>query len=246
MEEKIIDRVRKLLELGRSDNVNESAVAMAAAQKLMERHNISELMLETKAAPDEPIEDDVLNDSNGQISKWKGTLGVVLCDCNQCVCYRSGGKLRIVGKVNDAATARYLFLYIVREIERLSWREFEARGNPGRTWRNNFCLGASRTVRERLKDAAQQVRAEMRKEAYDSDTLGNGKAIVLVNNAIVKLDQRHKDVVQWTERLHLRHISSAKTRFDYDGYSAGQRAGKEIDLTDHKAVGSGSNKSLPS
>lgn len=52
--EKIIDRIKKLLELASSPNENESKLAMEQAQKLMERYSISSI--ETEGASAKTIE----------------------------------------------------------------------------------------------------------------------------------------------------------------------------------------------
>jgi hypothetical protein len=42
---KVIDQIRKLLELAKSDNEHEAAAAAAAAQRLMSKHQIAEAEL---------------------------------------------------------------------------------------------------------------------------------------------------------------------------------------------------------
>lgn len=252
-QEKAIDRARKLLELSRSDNVNESAAALAQAQKLMSKHSITELMLSTPETEldREQIEDGILHKENKPMQRWKGQLAMPLCEANQCQIYRIGAahELHVIGRPSDAQTVRYLFSYISNEITRLCMRASGIRGNPGVRWRNDFCIGAAQEVGRRVKEAAKEARTEMKQEAYGGDSMGNGTAIVCVNNALAKLDERKTDVERWTRRnLQLRKQSTGGRQRDYEGRAAGKRAGGQIDLSKggRGSLGSGARGRLAS
>jgi hypothetical protein len=240
--EKIIERVRKLLELAKSSNVNEAAAAAAAAQKLMVENAITELMIEDCTEPEEEkeeIEKDVLN-TDGKAT-WRGMLAICLCEANGCQCYVHGKALMIVGKPTPASAVRYLFEYIARQIETICHNEGMARGRPGRSWYNNFRLGAVSTIGQRLREAAQQARSGMRQKAYQEDTNGTGTALVKVNSAIVKLDKQAEEVKKWCKvnlRLHPRNTPSS---YNHEGREAGKRAGANIDLggSSHRGLGKG-------
>ena len=247
-EEKVVERVKKLLELSKSENVNESATAAAQAQKLMTKHSITELMLEKSDEKlEEAIEDAILYAQDKQMPQWYGRLCMKLCGVNQCDCYQSGNQLKVVGRPSDAQTVRYLFSYISKEIIRLRDQHSEERGEPGRRWRNDFCIGATAEVNNRLYIAAKEARAEMKREADASDTMGTGTAIVLVNNALAKLDKRGADVGVWVKKnLKLQTTSSSRRYSDRDGRTTGQLAGRNIDIGagGRGSIGSGSKKRL--
>lgn len=250
-QEKILDRVRKLLELASSDNVHESASATKQAQVLMSKHSISQAMLDIGMDDDETaeaVEDDLLHrHSSRQMPSWKGRLGVVMCEVNQCKCYRRhGGALKIIGRPSDAATVRYLFSYVVREIDRLTNLEASYRGSPGRTWCNNFRIGAVTEVNERLREAAKEARADMKRDADAGDSLGNGTALVRVNNAIAKLDDRKQAADNFGKRIGLRARSGSRSRFDGNARNAGRKAGASINLNGSRggSLGSGTRRAL--
>jgi hypothetical protein len=247
--EKAIDKVRKLLELAKSDNVNEAGNAAAMAQELMSKHAISEAMLDVSPDSDEEIEHDVLHQGYGQnLPTWKGQLGVVLSEVNQCKCFRSGPALNIIGRPSDANTVRYLFAYIVRQIDKLAIAEANIRGNVEKTWMNNFRLGAVIEVNRRLQEAHAAAKAAMRREADASDTMGTGVALMRVNNALVKMAQHKNAVEAYGKRnLRLRKRSGGKARYDDGAFKAGKRAGATIDLnnsTSKGGLGSGSRAAL--
>jgi hypothetical protein len=246
--EKALDKVRKLLELAKSDNVNEAGNAAAMAQELMSKHAISEAMLDVSPDSDEAIEHDVLHQGFGtQLPTWKGQLGVTLSEVNQCKCFRSGPALNIIGRPSDANTVRYLFGYIAREIDRLAIIESRLRGNVEKTWLNNFRLGAVSEVNRRLQEAHAAAKAAMRREADASDTLGTGTALMRVNNALVKMGQHAGAIQAYGERnLRLRKGSASHSRYDHGARQAGKRAGATIDLNNGSkaSLGSGARGAL--
>lgn len=237
---KILDRIKKLLALAHNNtNANEAASAAAQAQALMSRHAIDSMMLETAAdGPEEPIETETLWVEGNKRSTWRGRLAVTLCRVNQCKAYitevrtaRSQSKpqaeLRVIGKASDAQTVRYVFTYLVREIERLCDEEIELRGSMGKTWCNNFKLGAVDTINMRLIEADAKARAEMKKEAG----VGTGTALVLVNTAIAKVDAT-REVVQLygKQKLHLSAAKVSEGRYDASARAVGRKAGERVDL----------------
>lgn len=251
MDDKKLDQVRKLLELSKHNtNVNEASAAAAQAQRLMSKYAISEAMLDVSPDDDEAseqIEVDTLHKHGSRsLPTWKGSLGVVMAEVNQCKCYRLGNELRIIGRPSDAATVRYLFSYVAREIDRLTAEESSLRGNPGRTWCNNFRLGAVSEINKRLEAAESDARAAMKQEADASDDMGTGAALVRVNNAIAKLDKRSEAVEDYGKRkLHLRSGGSRRSRYDAGARAAGKRAGARINLDrGGAALGSGNSRKL--
>ena len=251
-QEKITERVRKLLELSKSANVNEAGNAAGAAQELMSKHAITEAMLDVGPDQDQADEDIAVDSLHTHDSRnlptWKGHLGVGICDVNQCECFRTGNTLRIIGRPSDAASVRYLFSYVAREIDRLSKEESALRGSPGRTWANNFKLGAVSEVSKRLKHAYTKVRTEMKQEAEQGDTLGNGVALVRVNSALTKLDNRKAEATEYGKtRLKLKKAGRTHSNYDSEARDAGRRAGANINLeggTSRGALGSGNRKRL--
>jgi hypothetical protein len=247
MNDKIIDRVRKLLELSKSANVHEAANAAAAAQELMTRFEISSSVLSQTTAndeDDEPIETGLMHATDGsQLPTWKGQLAVCVAEVNQCKAWRSGPSLHVIGRPSDASKVRTLFINVACEIERLAGEGARERGNPGRTWVNNFRLGAVGAVSKRLREGRQKAVDGMRSEAATLD--GGGIALVRVNHAISKLNERSLAVQQYAEKnLNLRARSSTRTTYDSDARRAGERAGGSIDLSNKARLGSGERKML--
>jgi hypothetical protein len=242
--DKIIERVRKLLELAdtkRNTNINEAASAAAHAQALMSRHAIDTAMLSTADAPEEVIETDILFASDKKHkSSWRGVLAVSLCEVNMCKAFWDRSNLNIIGRASDASTTRYLFAYIVREVERLCRDAAAERGSPGRTWCNNFKLAAVNEVGRRLHEVHAATRSNMKREADASDTMGTGVALVLVNNALAKMDEHVSAVQLFSEKnFSLRPGGTFHYKVNSDGRDAGRRAGASIELNTGKGLVSG-------
>lgn len=248
-DEKILDRVRKLLELSQSDlNVHEASAAAAAAQMLMSRHAIDTAMLSTDTA-EEQVETDILSAVEGtQCATWRSSLAVAVCEVNNAKSYRTGPTLKIIGRPTDAAKARYIFAHVAQQLEQICRAESAERGSPGRTWSNNFKLGAAIEVARRLRAAHAQVIADMKHEANAGDTMGTGAALVLVRGGLAKLEKVKADVDLYGRiKLNLRAGTRVKSRYSRDGRDAGTRAGASIDLVPAKgALGAGARKSLHS
>jgi hypothetical protein len=248
--EKAIDVIRKLLELSKSENVNEAANAAEQAQILMTKHAINEAMLDVSPDQDEGIEHDLLHGIDGKsLPTWKGQLGVVMSEVNQCLCYRNGPNLHIVGRPSDADTVRYLFTYVAKEIDRLTILESRSRGKVDKNWSNNFRLGAVGEVNRRLKEAHNAAKASMKKEADASDTMGTGVALMRVNTALKKMEEHKGDVDDYAKKkLKIGKGRRTHSKYNEGARKAGRRAGAGIDLSSGsgKGLGTGEKKRLGS
>ena len=86
---KLLKRIRKLMALGsRNDNANEAARALRLAQKLMQRHNLSETDVNLVAISEtecRQVYSDAVN-----IPGWLNALATVVCMATGCRCWFSG------------------------------------------------------------------------------------------------------------------------------------------------------------
>lgn len=233
MSDQIVEKIQKLLKLGTSDNEHEAAQAVAQAQKLMEKHNISQAMLTQLSSEEEEEEtrswEDPLYDSMGTSrSQWRGYLGQTIAKANNSDVWTSGGKIFIVGRGSDVQTVRYLFAYCEKEIDRLSKRYA---GN-GKGWINNYKIGCVNAIRDKLKEAKTSAREEM--IAEDSNA----------KNAIVKLDDKsiqiRKEIDNYFNAHNMGTRTYGKQSFSEDARKLGYKDGQKINLgTTGKGLGQG-------
>jgi len=124
---KILDRVKKLLALSTSSNVNEAANAAAAAQKLMLEHRLPE------ADVSDTQEGQMFELSMGAAGfsmRWKFVLVTAVARSFFCesIGLRVGKrrKVRIVGRREDVEISARVFRYLHSEINRLAKTEIES------------------------------------------------------------------------------------------------------------------------
>lgn len=223
----VVDKVRKLLRLSTSSNAHEAALAAAKAQELIDRHQLAQVTLEletpTSVAALEPIQNfhDAPLDRPTRLDQWRGRLASCLARANACRIYFFGPRIMLIGRASDAETVRYLYAWLVQEVDRLA----EADGaGKGRTWRNNFRHGVVDGINAQLKRQRQTFAETMRHEAS-----GNAHALVRVNQALARMNDRQCEVDAWMrEHLNLAARRSSPINYDAAARDAGRQAGASI------------------
>jgi hypothetical protein len=213
-EEKIIDKIRKLLRLAdRAGTPGEAAAAAAAAQRLQAAHRIETLVLE-EAGPSvvDPVGSESVQPENQARTHWRSRLALILAKANGCRAYHARNRLHVAGRTSDRETVRELFAWLCVAIDRLA---IEHCGGLGATYFNNFRVGAVEAVGEKL---AADVKA--REETLRTT---NATALVLVRKSEAAVDQ-------WcAANLHLWSGRRAHFRQDGDARAAGREAGSSLD-----------------
>lgn len=231
--DKVIDRIKKLLSLASSANEHEAASAMAKATELMVQHQISEASVSLADEP-EQVEEQVLFESGRRVV-WKGAIAEALTYAAGCKSYTliGGGKssLRLIGTPSALATVRYMFAYLVKEIERISKRSFIASGQVGRSraWQNAFKIGATSVICKRIK--------MQRKETIAA------AAAAGQNDALVVVKQGEKDVSVFMAReVGATKKSSRPSMSSSAGYTSGRDAGSKVNLGGNMGLNAGSKQ----
>jgi hypothetical protein len=231
MQDDILRKIRGLLKLGESDNPNEAASAAAMAARLMERHSIEAAALEIKAdqaEPDEPLKE--FKEPLGKSGSWRYRLADALATANGCLIYKTGSELRIAGRASGAEKVRYLFAYCEREIDRLARRN--TRGE-GRTYANNYRIGCVGAIKEAIAEERAALRAEMRTEAEERDSVSQWRpgpsALVAVDNAIARVDRQTEEASAWAfKTLRLRTSRGSSSRSNPSARSHGRADGAGV------------------
>ena len=225
--ENVIEKVRKLLRLGESDNPHESASAIAMAQRIMAENRITAAEIELEApaaAPREEVRgwENPLDSAKAALPSWKGRLALILAKANGCQVYRSGPTLKIIGRASRVEEVRYLYTYCAQEVERITRRR--GHGN-GRTWANNFRLGCVDAIKSAIDRESTALRAELREKARAAGTM----ALVKLDNALAVTDGEHREAAQFG-RIHLglRSRSGGSHRHDGSARESGRSAGAGI------------------
>jgi hypothetical protein len=234
MDDKILDRIQKLLALATSDNVNESAAAAAKAQELMTKYQIDQADLEaaTPGAQGESIDNDELFREKSRIH-WKTSLAAGIAEANGCKVYTQGVRTlgsdkkvadvtRIVGTKTAVSTVRYMYAYLVREVDRLASAN---RDGHDRTWLNSFRMGAVAVISTRLIQASKQVKQ------------------VASTNALAIIDKDKRRIEDTLAALGLKQGTSAEIK-DGGGFAAGAKAGQTVQLSSGPGLSTGARGEL--
>lgn len=238
MNPKLLDRIAKLLRLARNNpNINESVAAAAAAQRLMDENNLSEAMLELDGTQTAVLEDIVDFGARGApldpgfFRRWHATIANALKNLHGCIIYKSHGHLQIAGRPSDVEAVRYLYAYLVSEINNLV--KIHGKG-MGMTWRNNYCLGAAAEVARRLREEHAKWKNEVRTQAT------NATALVRIDSALAKIEQKNAEAAAFGRNvLRLRAGSSSRINYDHMARELGRTHGASIRLGSAGALGAG-------
>lgn len=216
-------KVAKLLRLSQSDNPNEAALASSRAQAIMDRFKLTGGDISLEGKPEEKVahfaHDPLELDG---AARWKGQLACIIAKQNQCKAYKNGSALCLIGRPSDVQTVRYLYSWMVREVERLAGRDC---AGCGRTYFNNYRLGAVETICNRLYAAATQTVADVKKEAVGE------RALMVVTQSLAVIERHKQEVEDYgTNVLKLRRGSSGRTNYHSGAREAGRKAGHEVSI----------------
>jgi uncharacterized protein DUF2786 len=216
MNERILERIQKLLALteARGATPEEAASAAAKAQSLLFEHNLSMASVERhdtdKGKTEQFANTDFLMNATRFSVSWHRTLLGGIASANFCkAVFGQGATAHIIGQTSNVEVVAYLYNYLSREIERLATEGLRREGvlEHRRRWKVSFCYGAAMTIRQRLREQKERNSAQS----------AACTALVVVSDADLK-----RAVGAFFPRLTtLRggRISNS------NGYAAGQEAG---------------------
>ena len=119
MENKVIDKIKKLMALSKSSNEHEAQLAMTRAQELLLKHHLTMDDIKDKEAGLKVIEIDIIKGK--RIPNWKLVLAKTLSKNLRCksIVVNPGDTnyVRIVGGEEDAEVVELLFIYAIGFIE---------------------------------------------------------------------------------------------------------------------------------
>ena len=227
-DQKIIDRIRKLMQLAdtsKNTNLEEAASAAAKVQKLMEKYRIAEAMLDVSS----DIKCFPLDDK-GSPDTWKIYLTSSIASNNNCyiVC-KFDNRINLIGEREDIEATQHLFSYLTRElsllcIESMYIYKISAGDYPNKQYVEGFYLGAVKTIDRKLKAAKEEARASELKEAASADELSK------LSNALSRLDSRKDKAEDWAKKNLDIKIDNVVTNVSSEGYSAGSRAADSLNI----------------
>ncbi len=228
-ENRLLERISKLLALAQSQNVHEAQAAMAAAHRLMLKHNIESVAQRGAAA----YTFRHLGAPSGRKGEHERILAAIIGDhffveviwvpVWRPVEGKRGNVLEVCGSVENVELAEYVHSFLLHTAERL-WREFKREhGVSSNAERRTYLSGVMSGFRDKLEREKKKSREQ------GLVWVGDGE--------LSRYFRRRHPRVRWT-RYACGHRS--------DAYAHGREAGRRIVL--HRAVKhgpSGGTKLLP-
>ena len=233
-QDEAIRKAMGCLRLAKSSNQAEAALAAAKAQEIIDKYKLDVTGLDYDKQEDardkEQIKDfgnDPLADVDRSITKWKAVLASAIARQNQCKIYLSHfgdrqKRVNIIGRPSDVATVRYLFGFLQNEVIRL--RDENTVGQSA-TFKYQYCDGVVDTIQTKLHEQHMET-----VKAAKAEHASNSLALVRVNTALAKQEQRAAQVEKWVEdNMRLKAgTRSAGPRNWSGGREAGRRDGHNV------------------
>lgn len=196
----------------------ESAAAQAAA--IIARYGIDESVSTVGIELGEPLWE------GKQSPVWLAQLAIGLCAANGCavVTHYDDGRVfyRVAGRPDDVAIVRYMFAWLMVEIERLSTNE------SGRSAKDGFRRGAVAGVHKAMRKATNDV--------HEDAPTGGSVALAIVDRGTLAMDHLTAALDgKWRTKV-------AGAPRDDEAYGRGKKAGGK--LAPKSGLGTGATKML--
>lgn len=224
--DELIDTIQRLISLSSSSNEHESAAALARANELMAKHNISMFDIETQKINAEYSTEEVY--TTGRSS----TTEPYLCDILQnyffikAVSYRDKKTkkttLKFFGDKTNVEIARYVF-----KVLDLYFRVYADANHVAAKDRRVYYMGLTRGFKDKLKEEREILNRNS----------NNKNALVLIDKALVVAFQSRFQITGFKRTSKI-----GSSNFNSEVYNKGVEDGKEINL--RKGL-SGSNVPQP-
>lgn len=235
---RVIERIKKMLALAENaaSAPNEAATAARMAESLMRKHNIdmAEIITKELASGEGLVREFAIDDfdhASNKYPQWLNFLAVAISkmfDCHVTLGWtgrHTGGKacvnIQFFGYRDDVAISKWMFSYLIHEINRLADRYWEVRkvtaqhdGSTAKLVKKNYREGASTTICARIDEIVSK-----RAEELKSDSVST--ALVVVKRKAVE------------EEFGEFKYNSTQRKGEYDGqaYNQGRHDGKNINLS---------------
>lgn len=234
--DRVLDRLSKLMSLADSSNEHEANLAAERAAQLMAEHQISAADLAGRGAAKASVERGRIDaedsdDGFSRVEAWHKGLAASIADAMGGRLWLHGygrhQRFMMIGPPDVVASARYMYLHLEKQINRMSRAAARAHGETQNAWRRAYCLGMVGRVYERMLAG--------RKTAMQAAT----------STAMVHVDAQKKAVDEAFDEMVLKPLPRTGAKLKRaDAGSHGYVDGADVDLgsSDAKRLGQGQRK----
>lgn len=225
MEDKIINRIKKMLALANDAGATEGERdnAMRMAYNLLAKHNLTMATVEGHTNEEKREQ----NASQFYGRPWALTVAQAVAKLFFCEYFymRSGTRNHVyhyfVGKESNSVTALEMAKYLVDSIKKEANRRMREAGEGGAAYRRSFASGAANKVWQRVN--------ELKAEATQP-TAGTGTSLVLASLYDTEREANRKFLAESGVQLRTSK-GRGKSSVDLDAYHNGQRFGGTLSLS---------------
>lgn len=233
MNSQIIEKVKKLLALGQSDNANERDMALAKANALIAEHQIDMVLLQAAPAV-EPLTEGTVDVGSrrpveSKFLSWllQSHFRVEVINNWRMENGRIVRHMSFIGRKSDVEFASWMYSYLTDEFRR-RWSYFKASTVAPASERGTFLYGVYQGLDEKLK--AEKSEAEARKFQEMANV---GTAEDLRGRYTLAIQDEKAQRKAEMARLYPNLSSGRATRLNLrssSALSAGRHAGRTISL----------------
>jgi hypothetical protein len=196
MEEKIMNKIKNLLDLANNNpNENEAIAAALKAQELMAKYNIELDQLDNKAETREIVETIYRETGKHDMKKWKYGLAVIIAKNFRCKHYFLGrSDVVFYGYKEDAKIALQVFTYLYEIGNKFAIRKYnevKKTGGDTRGVMNTYLIGFRDGVKSVLEKQCTALMIVTPKEVTDQFAIKSANFKPMTNH-IKTLGQNNK------------------------------------------------------
>ena len=222
--DKILDRIRKLLAMANDErgNDNERETALRQAHAMLTKHGLE--LADVEAHEREKMDPRGCYDDEGWSMGWTRSVRNHIAKLFMCS-YYYGRKINgtrevhhFVGRESNAMTAMYMSSYVINSILKEGRRLYKHNLSPET---RAFATGCSVKLRHRIDKMIADKAAEV---AFEQ---GTGTSLVLMN--LIKAEEMANQ--EFTASWNISKSKSRAVTVDGGAYSAGMAYGDKINLS---------------
>lgn len=196
MEEKIMNKIKNLLDLANNNpNENEAIAAALKAQELMAKYNIELDQLDDKVETREITEEVYRNTGKHEMKKWKYSLAGIIATNFRCKNYFMGrSDVVFYGYKEDARIALQVFTYLYETGNKLAVRkynEYKKAGLDTKGVMNTYLIGFRDGVKSVLEKQCTALMIVTPKEVNEQYKIRSA-TFTSMKNTIKTLGQNSK------------------------------------------------------
>ena len=235
MEDKILNRIRKMLALANDKEASEGERdnALRMVHNTLAKYNMTmaQVELSGKASAEEQRGQSVVKVRSKMWMAQVANSISKLCFCYIFMTKRSDGiHLTFIGRESNRITAQEMTQYVIESIR----KEGQRRAKGDSAWHLSFNKGAA----ARIHDRCEQLRDSAERESQGTST---GTSLVLASVYRTEQDANLAFLKALGIRLGKSGSGHSQRRTNYEAYAQGNEFGKSVSL--HRQVGGGNKVS---